>query len=79
MNLGYDQDPLRSPLVAGVDYATPWQVGQYSSAIVNNFDNQFVSALLGQQPLKEAMLKAENEANQQIKAMESCIASFLSS
>ncbi|MEH2168185.1 MAG: ABC transporter substrate-binding protein [Nostoc sp.] len=69
-NLGYDQDPLRSPLVAGVDYATPWQVGQYPAAIVNNFDNQFVSALLGQQPLKQAMLKAENEANQQIKTME---------
>ncbi|MEH1970172.1 ABC transporter substrate-binding protein [Nostoc sp.] len=69
-NLGYDQDPLRSPLVSGVNYATPWQVGQYPSAIVNNFDNQFVSALLGQQPLKQAMVKAENEANQQIKAME---------
>ncbi|MEH2054008.1 ABC transporter substrate-binding protein [Nostoc sp.] len=69
-NLGYEQDPLRSPLVAGVDYATPWQVGKYPGAIVNNFDNQFVSALLGQQPLKQAMLKAENEANQQIKAME---------
>lgn len=69
-NLGYDQDPLRSPLVAGVDYATPWQVGQYPAAIMNNFDNQFVSALLRQQPLKQAMLKAENEANQQIKTME---------
>ncbi|QLE42820.1 ABC transporter substrate-binding protein [Nostoc sp. C052] len=69
-NLGYEQDPLRSPLVAGVNYATPWQVGKYPGAIVNNFDNQFVSALLGQQALKQAMLKAENEANQQIKAME---------
>ncbi|MEH1834708.1 MAG: ABC transporter substrate-binding protein [Nostoc sp.] len=69
-NLGYDQDPLRSPLVAGVNYATPWQVGQYPAAIINNFDNQFVSALLGQQPLKQAMLKAQNDANQQIKAME---------
>ncbi len=69
-NLGYDQDPLRSPLVAGVDYATSWQVGQYPSAIVNNFDNQFVSALLGQQPLKQAMVRAQNEANQQIKAMD---------
>ncbi|WP_416212143.1 ABC transporter substrate-binding protein [Nostoc sp. DedQUE08] len=69
-NLGYDQDPLRSPLVAGVSYATPWQVGQYPSAIVNNFENQFISALLGQQPLKEAMRKAENKANQQIKTME---------
>ncbi|MEH2114541.1 ABC transporter substrate-binding protein [Nostoc sp.] len=69
-NLGYEQDPLRLPLVAGVNYATPWQVGKYPGAIVNNFDNQFVSALLGQQALKQAMLKAENEANQQIKAME---------
>ncbi|MBD6620268.1 ABC transporter substrate-binding protein [Komarekiella sp. 'clone 1'] len=68
--LGYDQDPLRSPLVAGVNYATPWQVGKYPAAIMNNFDNQFVSALLGQQPLKQAMLRAQNEANKQIKAME---------
>ncbi|QHG20116.1 ABC transporter substrate-binding protein [Nostoc sp. ATCC 53789] len=69
-NLGYDQDALRSPLVAGVDYATPWQVGKYPGAIVNNFENQFISALLGQQPLKQAMIKAQNEANQQIKAMD---------
>ncbi len=68
--LGYDQDPLRSPLVAGIDYATPWQVGKYASAIVNNFDNQFVSALLGQQPLQQAMQRAQKAANQQIKAME---------
>lgn len=65
--LGYDQDPLRSPFVAGVDYAIPWQVGKYPGAIVNNFDNQFISALLGQQPLKQAMVRAENEANKQIK------------
>nr|MDZ8076876.1 ABC transporter substrate-binding protein [Nostoc sp. DedQUE01] len=69
-NLGYDQDPLRSPLVAGVDYATPWQVGKYPAAIVNNFENQFVSALLGQQPLKQAIVHAQNQANQQIKAIE---------
>lgn len=68
--LGYDQDPLRSPFVAGVDYAMPWQVGEYPAAIVNNFDNQFISALLGQQPLKQAMVRAENAANQQIKALE---------
>ncbi|MDZ8109937.1 MAG: ABC transporter substrate-binding protein [Nostoc sp. DedQUE12a] len=69
-NLGYDRDPLRSPLVAGVDYAIPWQVGKYPAAIVNNFENQFVSALLGQQPLKQAMVQAEKAANQQIKAID---------
>lgn len=68
--LGYDKDPLRSPFVSGVPYATPWQAGKYPAAIVNNFDNQFISALLGQQPLKQAMVWAENEANKQIKAME---------
>ncbi|WP_256973429.1 ABC transporter substrate-binding protein [Nostoc sp. T09] len=68
--LGYDKDPLRSPFVSGVAYATPWQAGKYPAAIVNNFDNQFISALLGQQPLKQAMIRAENEANKQIKAMQ---------
>ncbi|OBQ14645.1 MAG: sugar transporter [Anabaena sp. LE011-02] len=66
--LGYDQDPLRSSLVAGVNYATPWQLGKNPAAIINNFDNQFISVLLGQQPLKQAMLKAQDAANQQIKA-----------
>lgn len=68
--LGYDKDPLRAALVAGVDYATPLQVGKYPAAIVNNFDNQFISALLGEQSLNQAMLKAQNAANQQIKMME---------
>jgi multiple sugar transport system substrate-binding protein len=68
--LGYEKDLLRSAFVAGVDYATPWQIGKYPAAIMNNFDNQFVSAMLGQQPLAEAMRKAEMSANKQIKAME---------
>ncbi len=68
--LGFDKDPLRSPLVAGVDYAIPWQAGMHPAAIVNNFDNQFVSALLGQQPLPQAMQRAQQEANQLIMAME---------
>ncbi|HIK03402.1 MAG TPA: ABC transporter substrate-binding protein [Trichormus sp. M33_DOE_039] len=68
--LGYDKDVLRSPFVSGVNYATPWQVGKHPAAIINNFDNQFISALLGQQPLKQAMLQAQNEANQQIQAMQ---------
>lgn len=65
--LGYDQDPLRSPLVAGIDYATTWQLGQYPAAISNNFDNQFISALLSQQPLSSAMLRAQKAANAQIR------------
>ncbi|MBW4592300.1 MAG: ABC transporter substrate-binding protein [Brasilonema angustatum HA4187-MV1] len=67
--LGYEQDPLRTALVAGVNYAIPWQVGEYPAAIVNNFDNQFVSALLGQQPLQQAMQRAQDDANELIKAI----------
>lgn len=66
--LQYERDRLRAPLVAGVRYATPWQIGQYSAAIMNNFNNQYLSAMLGQQPLAEAMLQAQESANQQIKA-----------
>ncbi|HEY9751907.1 MAG TPA: extracellular solute-binding protein, partial [Coleofasciculaceae cyanobacterium] len=66
--LKYDQDPLRSPLIAGVTYATPWQIGRYPAAIMNHFNNQFTSALLGQQPLTQAMQQAQDEANEQIQA-----------
>jgi multiple sugar transport system substrate-binding protein len=68
--LGYRQDPLRSPFVAGVEYAMPWQAGKYPAAIVNNFDNQFLSAMLGQQPLPQALQKAQADANRQIKSIE---------
>jgi multiple sugar transport system substrate-binding protein len=68
--LHYDQDPLRSPLVAGVKYATPWQLGQYPAAIMNSFNNQFASAILGEQPLQQALQRAQDSANQQIQAAE---------
>lgn len=68
--LGYDQDSLRSSLVAGVNYGIPWQVGKYPAAIMNNFDNQFVSALLGEQPLPQAMQRAQTQANQLIQALD---------
>ena len=69
-NLGYDQDNLRSSLVAGVNYGIPWQVGKYPAAIMNNFDNQFVSALLGEQPLPQAMQRAQTQANKLIQALD---------
>jgi multiple sugar transport system substrate-binding protein len=67
--LGYEQDNLRSVFIAGVNYATPWQIGKYPSAVMNNFDNQFISAMLGQQPLQKAMLRAQAQANKLIEAM----------
>ncbi len=65
-----DRHSVQTAFLAGVDYATPWQIGKYPAAIVNNFENQFTSAILGQQPLEKAMKKAQIEANKQIKAME---------
>jgi multiple sugar transport system substrate-binding protein len=35
---------------------------------MNNFNNQFTSAFLGQQSLPQAMQQAQNEANEQIRA-----------
>jgi multiple sugar transport system substrate-binding protein len=65
--LRYDQDTLRSALVRGVEYATPWQLGKFPAIIMNQFNNQFSSVLLGQQPLQKAMQQAEKSANQQIE------------
>ena len=65
--LHYETDPLRAPLVAGVRYATPWQVGQYPGAISNSFNNQYLSSLLGEQSLQMALEQAQDTANRQIK------------
>jgi multiple sugar transport system substrate-binding protein len=66
--LGFDKDALRGALVAGGSYATPWQAGITLPTIMTNFNNQFVSAYLGKQPLDAAMKKAEETANKEIKA-----------
>ncbi len=68
--LGLRQDPLRSPFVAGVEYAMPWQAGIYPTSIRTNFDNQFLSAMLGQQSLTQAISQAQKSANRQIESME---------
>jgi multiple sugar transport system substrate-binding protein len=68
--LGYDQKPLYAPFIAGAEYATVWQASKNSSIILNNFNNQFISAMLGEQPLSVAMHKAQNTANKEIELME---------
>lgn len=64
-------DPLLAPFLAGVDYAMPWQAGPHLPIIRDHFNNQFLSALLGQQPLAEAMQQAQQTANQEITATRS--------
>ncbi|WP_349409632.1 ABC transporter substrate-binding protein [Pseudalkalibacillus sp. SCS-8] len=65
--LGYDEDPLRSALVAGAPYATVWQDSPNLPIITNNFNNQFISAYLGERPLDEALKDAQKQANKEIK------------
>jgi multiple sugar transport system substrate-binding protein len=64
--LGYDRHPLYAPFVAGANYATIWQAGEHLPTIRINFNNQFTSALLGEQPLEAAMQKAQQTANREI-------------
>ncbi|MGG1574264.1 ABC transporter substrate-binding protein [Fictibacillus sp. NRS-1165] len=68
--LGYDKDQLRGPLVKGAKYATVWQDGPMLPIIMNNFNNQFLSAYLGERPLNEALKDAEKQANKEIKVTE---------
>jgi multiple sugar transport system substrate-binding protein len=63
---GYDRSPLYAPFVKGANYATLWQAGENLPTIRTHFNNQFVSVLLGKQPLPEAMQKAQNAANREI-------------
>ncbi|WP_053365183.1 ABC transporter substrate-binding protein [Bacillus sp. FJAT-27245] len=64
--LGYDKDELRAALVAGASYATVWSEGTNLPIIMNNFNNQFLSAFLGKRPLDEALKEAEKQANSEI-------------
>lgn len=65
--LGYNKNPLYSPFVAGASYATIWQARENLPIILNNFNNQFISAMLGEQPLSVAMAKAQETANREIE------------
>lgn len=64
--LQYDRHSLYSPFIAGAEYATIWQLNEDLPIILNNFNNQFVSAIIGQQSLASAMKRAQQTANQEI-------------
>lgn len=68
LELGYDRDSLYAPFVAGAAYATIWQSNENLPLIITHFNNQFISALLGEQSLESAMLQAQNAANKEIEA-----------
>ena len=66
--LGYVNHPLYSPFVRGADYATIWQAGETLPTLLTHFNNQFISALIGEQSLRQAMKKAQQSANKEIQA-----------
>ena len=68
--LGYNKNPLYAPFIAGASYATIWQAGENLPIILNNFNNQFISAMLGEQSLSAAMTKAQETANKEIRLAE---------
>ncbi len=68
VQLGYVNNPLYAPFVTGTEDATLWQAGENLSLVNQNFNNQFLSALLGEQSLSEAMKKAQATANQEIQS-----------
>lgn len=68
--LGYNKNPLYSPFIYGADSATIWQINKNLPIISNNFNNQFISAMLGKQTLADAMKKAEKTANKEIALSE---------
>ncbi|PIG91178.1 ABC transporter substrate-binding protein [Gloeocapsopsis sp. IPPAS B-1203] len=68
--LGYDRKPLYAPFIAGANYATVWQAGKNLPTILNNFNNQFISAMLGEQTLAVAMQQAQDTANREIELMQ---------
>jgi multiple sugar transport system substrate-binding protein len=66
--LGYANNSLYAPFVNGSAYATIWQAGDNLPTILLHFNNQFISALIGEQSLQNAMLKAQQSANKEIQA-----------
>ncbi len=64
--MGYDRNPIYAPFTRSIRYATIWQAGENLPTIRVNFNNQFVSALLGEQSLPTAMQKAQETANREI-------------
>lgn len=64
--LRYDKNPIYAPFVAGAKYATIWQAGETLPTILTHFDNQFISAMLGQQSLSDAMKRAQETSNREI-------------
>ena len=64
--LGWVNNPIYQSYIKSLPTATIAQDGPYFAIIESCFDNQFLSAYLGEQSLKTAMQKAQKDINLQI-------------
>jgi multiple sugar transport system substrate-binding protein len=66
--LNYDRHPLYAAFIKGSTYGNVWQADENLPIVNTNFNNQFISALLGEQSLHVALQKAQTTANREIEA-----------
>ncbi len=59
----FKQNPQDIPFITNAGYATIWQGGERLGKIVTSFNNQFISAMIGQESLSQAMNESQKEAN----------------
>ncbi|OIJ17060.1 ABC transporter substrate-binding protein [Anaerobacillus alkalilacustris] len=65
--LGLFEDEIRAPFAHATTYATVWADDTNLPIINNNFNNEFLSAFLGQKSLEDALKEAERVANSEIE------------
>lgn len=65
---GVNENEFLIPHIAGAAYATPWQKGTTMDTINNSYRNFLVAAIRGERTIKEALQKAEEDANATIRA-----------
>lgn len=63
-----NENPFLIPHIAGAAYATPWQKGTTMDTINNEYRNFLVAAIRGERTIREALQRAQDEANATIRA-----------
>lgn len=62
-----ESDPVWAKHLAQIEYAVPWQKGTTISIINTAYQNYLPSAISGEMSLKDAMAKADKQANDEIE------------
>ncbi|QKS70661.1 ABC transporter substrate-binding protein [Paenalkalicoccus suaedae] len=65
--LGLFEDEIRAPFAEAAAYATVWADDTNLPIINNNFNNEFLSAFLGNKSLEDALQEAQDVANREVE------------